>query len=103
MLQVKITFREINTVRRGTLPTLTLLPPSDDIYEEPHVLRRYRFGSERPVVSVEIKVYLRPIALELLYELRDEGLLSRSGLMPSLPLSLLQQIELGALRTPYQE
>ncbi len=69
-------FWEIESVTRNTLPPSTLLSPLDPNYEEAHVMKRYRFASERPVYEVQIRVFIRAIAYELLQELIDLDLLS---------------------------
>ena len=68
-------FWEIQRVERNTLPPSTLLSPLDPNYEEAHVLKRYRFGSDRPVYEVQMRVFIRPIAYELIQELIDLELL----------------------------
>lgn len=68
-------FWEIMSVERGSLPALSLQSSRDEGYEEPHVLRRYRFGTSEAVAYVEVRAWMRPIGLELLYELVELGLL----------------------------
>ena len=69
-------FWRIDRVERATLPAPTILLPTDSRYEEPHILHRYRFGSERPVAHVSIRVWARPIGLEVLQSLVESGDLS---------------------------
>ena len=52
----------------------------DPNYEEAHVLKRYRFGSDQPVYEVQMRVFIRPIAYELLQELIDLELLGAEWL-----------------------
>ena len=73
-------FWEIQSVERQTLPPSTLLSPLSLNYEEAHVLKRYRFGSERPVFEVQMRVFIRPIAFELLTELINLELLDADWL-----------------------
>ena len=70
-------FWEINTVDRSTLPPSRPIRSSSINDEEPHVLRRYRFGTAKAIYEIRMKVLLRPIALEFLYDLRDLGLLDQ--------------------------
>ena len=68
-------FWEISHVKRKTLPASTTLSPAAENYEEPHQMKRFRFGTERIINQVEIKVFLRPIGLEILTELESKNLL----------------------------
>ena len=77
-------FWEIDRVERATLPSTTLLSPQSPDYEEPHVLRRYRFGTERVVREIHLNVKMRAIGLEVLQNLVDRQLLSQT-VMASMP------------------
>ena len=77
-------FWEIVDVTRGTLPPPTLTPNTptrEDDYEDSHVLKRYRFATPRAIVALELRVKMRPMALELIYELIERGLLSDETLL----------------------
>ena len=84
-------FWEVDAVERATLPPSRLEGTEG---EEPHVLHRYRFGSPTPIREIQVTIYLRPIALEVLYELQDAGLLSRDVIdqMPQYELRDARQI-----------
>lgn len=74
-------FWKITSVERNTLPPSTLLSGTDQDYEEPHVLQRYRIGTDRPIYELRLRIFLRPIALELLQELVELNLLDESILL----------------------
>ena len=82
-------FWSIETVDRSTLPPSTpprLISNGD---EESHVLRRYRFGTASAVFELRLRVFLRPIALELLEELNERGFLQKKIIeeMPTFELT----------------
>jgi hypothetical protein len=95
-------FWEIDSVERSTLPPATQLDRQDPDYEEPHVLRRYRFGSEQPVREIHLSVKMRPIGLEVLQKLVKEQLLEEStlSLMPTYDLRSAQRIWRAEEATP---
>jgi hypothetical protein len=66
-------FWDISSVTRNTLPAPTRLPPTDPNYEEPHVMHRYRFATTAPIHHMEMKVFIRPLPIDLIEELIDNG------------------------------
>ncbi len=83
-------FWNISSVNRLTLPpSKPLWLPSTPSDEESHVLKRYRFGTERPIYELRLRVFLRPIGLELLNQLVDKGYLAAEIIeeMPTFELS----------------
>jgi len=87
-------FWDIASVVRNTLPPSTLLSRTNENFEESHVLHRYRFGTELPIYEVRLRIFLRPIALELLNELVNLELLNEEVLlnMPTYELSTATRI-----------
>jgi len=80
-------FWELTDVTRGTLPGPSpLIAPMP--VEDTHVTRAYRFGTDGVVARVELKVWMRPIGLELLQELIEGGDLSAEVLSFSTVLEL---------------
>ena len=73
-------FWEIDTVERLTLPSPTILSPLDPEYEDPHVLHRYRFGSETPIDRIDIRVWIRPMGRDILVPLVEQGRLEQAVL-----------------------
>ncbi|MBM4291473.1 MAG: hypothetical protein FJ138_08560 [Deltaproteobacteria bacterium] len=67
-------FWAVLSLARHSLPgpqrpaALALAPPEDT-----HVLRRYRFGTARPVARIELRVWLRPMDLDVLAPLVASG------------------------------
>ena len=95
-------FWEIQSVERSTLPPATLLNRQDSRYEEPHVLHRYRFGSDQPVREVHVHVMMRPIGLEILQKLVDRQLLEANilSLMPTYDLRSAHRVWRAEEATP---
>lgn len=87
-------FWNIESATRQTLPVSTLLPYDDSNYEEPHVLRRYRFGTEQVIYEVQMRVFMRPIGLEVLNHLVERNLLSADfvAMQPTFELTTASKV-----------
>jgi hypothetical protein len=86
-------FWEVDSIEPRTLPGPQRVSPEHPEYEQTHVLRRFRFGTERAVRSLMLRVWARPLGREVLKEL-----IERAELSPE-TLDLLPTIELeGAAR-----
>ena len=95
-------FWEIDRVERATLPSATLLSPQNPDYEEPHVLHRYRFGTERVIREIHLNVKMRAIGLEVLQDLVERQLLPQTAVtsMPTFDLRSARRVWRAEEATP---
>lgn len=93
---------EIERVVRNTLPGPQSQDQIEGEIENTHVLRAYRFGTEELVARVDLSVWVRPIALELLIELVESEDLSADVLemMPTLEIEGASRVWLPEYAQP---